>query len=594
MLGSVAFTLLGSLLLSSSGHFQDEKSQAAPVVDLAGTNWIGSADTPVAPSFIALEFPPQGSGQVRLTMPSALALGKLVDLGGKPGAPTISLAAGGRTAMLLLEPAPDGISGRMDVFGADGQTVLQGFPLKLLPWSAPEQMKNNDFYIGNLELPGGNELELHLQLGFDADTASARLGIPMQGVEGYPTDARRLENGWFIETNFGTPVTMELEIQEDKSLSGLMKQSGAALQVSLTPVDGAEFNRDRRPQTPKPPFPYKEIEARIDHPDGHVLAGSLLLPDGVENPPVAVMISGSGPQDRDESIMGHSPFLVLADHLARQGIATLRYDDRGFGESTGEFSTALTSDFATDALAAVGWLRDREDVDDSAIGLIGHSEGGLVAPMVIVEDQAIAFAVLMAGPGVDGGRILTSQSERIMTVQGTDPAEIAKIIVRHAEMMDLVRNDAPVEELGTGYLALIDAQIASARSELGDEQANQMMTDGRAKLAADPQPFNPWMVAFIRTDPREFLSQLSCPVLAINGTRDVQVISEINLPEIERAVTTGGGTVKVIEYDGLNHLFQKSETGAVTEYSSIETTMEPEVLMDISTWILEVTGRSEP
>jgi hypothetical protein len=594
VLGSTTFTLLGSFLLASAGHFQDETPQAAPELDLAGSNWLGRADTPVAPSFIALEFPSQDTGQVRLTMPSALALGKLVDLGGEPGAPTISLAAGGRTAMLHLEPAPDAISGRMDVFGPDGETVLQGFPLQLLPWSAPEQMKNNDFYIGNLELPGGNELELHLELGYDADTASARLGIPMQSVEGYPSDARKLENGWFIETNFGTPVTMELEIQEDKSLTGTMKQSGAVLPVSLKPVGGDEFNRDRRPQTPKPPFPYKEIEARIDHPDGHVLAGSLLLPDGVENPPVAVMISGSGPQDRDESIMGHSPFLVLADHLARQGIATLRYDDRGFGESTGEFSTALTSDFATDTLAAVGWLRDRDDIDDSAIGLIGHSEGGLVAPMAIAEDQAIAFAVLMAGPGVDGGRILTSQSERIMTVQGTDPAEVAKIIVLHAEMMDLVRNDAPVEELGTGYLALIDAQIASARSELGDEQANQMMADGRAKLAADPQPFTPWMVAFIRTDPREFLSQLSCPVLAINGTRDVQVISEINLPEIERAVTTGGGTIKTIEYDGLNHLFQKSETGAVSEYSTIETTMEPEVLMDISTWILEVTGRSKP
>jgi pimeloyl-ACP methyl ester carboxylesterase len=307
---------------------------------------------------------------------------------------------------------------------------------------------------------------------------------------------------------------------------------------------------------------------------------------------VAVMISGSGPQDRDESIMGHSPFLVLADHLARQGIATLRYDDRGFGESTGEFSTALTSDFATDALAAVGWLRDRDDIDDSAIGLIGHSEGGLVAPMAIVEDPTIAFAVLMAGPGVDGGRILTSQSERIMKVQGTDAVDIEKIIVLHAEMMDLVRNDAPVEELGAGYLALIGAQIATARSKLGDEQADQMLADGRAKLAADPQPFTPWMVAFIRTDPREFLSQLSCPVLAINGTHDVQVISELNLPEIDRAVTTGGGTIKVIEYESLNHLFQKSETGAVTEYSTIETTMEPEVLMDISTWILEVTRRS--
>jgi hypothetical protein len=256
MLGSATFTLLGSLLLSSTSHFQEEKPQAPPVVDLAGTNWIGSADTPVAPSFIALEFPSQSSGQVRLTMPSALALGKLVDLGGKPGAPTISLAAGGRSAMLYLEPAPDGISGRMDVFGADGVTVLQGFPMRLLPWLAPEQMKTNVFYIGNLDLPGGNELELHLQLGFDADTASARLGIPMQGVERYPSDAKQLENGWFIETNFGTPVTMELEIGEDKSLSGLMKQSGAEMSV----VD------DLRP--PSLPFPTRKSKLASIIPTG--------------------------------------------------------------------------------------------------------------------------------------------------------------------------------------------------------------------------------------------------------------------------------------------------------------------------------------
>ena len=595
MLGFVTSALLGSLVICTPNTIQEEeKPQADPAPDLAGTNWVGSADTPVAVSFIALEFPADGADQVRLTMPSALALGKLVDVGGEPGAPTIDLSAGGRTARLHLEPSSDQIAGRMDVFDADGVTVLQGFPLSLLPWPAPESLKTNDYYIGTLELPGGNELELHLQVGFDADVATARLGIPMQGVEGYPADAKRLENGWFIETNFGTPVSMELEIGEDQSLNGVMSQSGAVIPVALKRVEDSEFKRDRRPQTPKAPFPYQTVEASIDHPDGHVLAGSLLLPDGVENPPVAVLITGSGPQDRDESIMGHSPFLVLADHLARQGIASLRYDDRGFGDSTGEFSTALTSDFATDALAAVEWLRARDDVDGSAIGLIGHSEGALVAPMAIVEDPTIAFAVLMAGPGVDGGRILTSQSERIMELQGTDPEAIEEIITLHAEMMDLVRNEASDDELGSGYLALVGAQVATVRSELGDEQADQILLEARAKLAADPQPFTPWMVAFIRTDPREFLAQLTCPVLAINGTNDVQVISELNLPEIDRAVTTGGGTVKVIEYDSLNHLFQKSETGAVSEYATIETTMEPEVLGDISTWILEVTRSSTP
>lgn len=586
-------------LLASAGLWagQEPAQESAPTsssTSLEGTCWMGEASTPAFASFIVLEFPADGIDRARLTMPSALALGSEVEVELDSGAPVIRLAAGGRSASLHLEPEPGRIGGRMDVNGPDGTTVLQGFPLELSPWTPPERFSQSTGWIGVLDLPGGNELEFSLRLGHDDDAASARIGVPLQGVSDYPCRARRDGDGWFIETNFGTPVTLTLAPDESEGLTGVMVQSGVEMPARLQPITLEALDRDRRPQTPKPPFPYREIEAVVQHPDGHRLAGTLVLPEGVARPPVAVLITGSGPQDRDESLMGHRPFLVLADHLARNGIATLRCDDRGFGASTGEFSSATTSDFAGDVLAAVAWLRQRDDIDPTAIGLIGHSEGGLVAPMAIAEDPEIAFAVLMAGTGVDGGRVLTSQSERLMEVQGLDRSVIDPIVVLHAELMDLVREEAADEAVAAAFLALTDAQVEASRADLGDEQSDRMRAEVRARLETDPRPLTPWMLEFIRTDPRTYLSRMSCPVLAINGTNDIQVISGLNLPEIERAVTTGGGRIEIIEYPGLNHLFQRSETGSITEYAEIETTIEPEVLRDIADWIGRVTGRDAP
>ena len=405
----------------------------------------------------------------------------------------------------------------------------------------------------------------------------------------------RTDTTWRITASFGRPVVVSLDTKSQNDSNeyvGTMEQAGFVMNMKLEKVDEAEVAREKRPQTPKPPFPYTSEDVQVAHPDGHVLAGTFLRPEGDGRPPVVVFITGSGPQDRNETLMGHSPFLVLADYLARNGIASLRYDDRGVGESTGKFADALSTDFATDALAALAWVRERDDIDLKGVGLLGHSEGGLVAPIAFsMEPAAVDFAILLAGTGVDGGRILTSQTKRMMETEGFSDEGIDGVIERHEALMEAVRRDASAEETRDLYRALSDAQIELMRSVVGDEKADELKASVRQQLEDVVDPLDGWTRGFIKIDPRMYLSQMSCPVLALNGTKDVQVISELNLPEIQRAVTTGGGEITVIEYEGLNHLFQRANTGAVIEYAEIETTIEPEVLADIAQWILKITGK---
>jgi hypothetical protein len=592
--------LVSLALLISPAVVQAQESVPAVGADLAGTSWLGSANALGTEVFIAMEFPEETPGEVLLTMPNALALRAAFELSGTTEGPTVIVSAGGKRIRLRLEPELDRdsprISGDMEVLGDDQQTAVQVFPFLLKSWTPPERLESQKVLDGTLTLPGKNELKLILRLGSSGDEASARMGIPAQSVSMYPCRAVLSDDRWRIETNFGTPVVTEIAPDPERgsgAYAGTMEQSGFSMPVLLETVDVSEVDRDRRPQMPKPPFPYVTEEVQIDHPDGHVLAGTLVLPDGAGHAPVVVFITGSGPQDRDESIMGHSPFLVISDYLARNGIASLRYDDRGFGKSTGTYTGATSEDFATDVLAAVAWLRARDDLDTEAIGLLGHSEGGLIAPIAVSKDKEIDFAILLAGTGVDGGRILTSQTERIMETAGNSPEEILAVVAVHEELMDSVRRDAPMAEIRDRYIALSDVQIDISREYLDDDQVEEIRAETREQIGEKGDPLGEWLRAFIKLDPRGYLSQMTCPVLALNGTKDVQVISELNLPEIKRAVTIGGGEVTVIEYEGLNHLFQRAETGAVGEYGEIETTIEPEVLEDIVTWILQTTGNDD-
>lgn len=347
-----------------------------------------------------------------------------------------------------------------------------------------------------------------------------------------------------------------------------------------------------RPQTPIEPVPYRsepvvvEVAANGENDPAHTLAGTLTLPDetawGDGPHPGVVLISGSGPQDRDSTIMGHRPFLVLADHLTRRGIAVLRYDDRGVGESTGDFVSGTITRFARDASAAASALRAHPAVDDRRVGLIGHSEGGIVAPIVAVHDPGIAFVVLLAGPGVPGLEILLHQSESMYRSGGQPEAWIAEDTRLRQEVFDSVIAGVGEDDLRPLVRALVDHEMAYIQDESARERmAGQILG----------QFTGGWLREFCSTDPRVALRGVAVPVLALNGTLDTQVPADMNLPEIERALSQGQcPSATVVRLVGLNHLFQPATTGMIGEYPVIETTFDPNAMGLISGWVRAVAG----
>jgi len=584
-----------------------ERAASTPIEALTGTVWTTPADT--VGLFLSIEFPVESENRALVTMPQlGIRRPMTVEVStdgsqftlGLPSPPAVENKPGYGLA-IQIETDSSGRPSRVrwGPPAADGSVSTSLGSSDLERWIQPREFAEHGVYGGKLQLPiqaGGQTLDLNLALGHGPEGASATLSIPIQNIDAYPAFATHAGGSWSIMVNFGTTqVTFELDASgEDGDLAGIMSQAGMDMEVTFSRLSAEE--QDTRPQTPKPPFPYRASEVRIPTPEGHVLAGTLLLPDAVEEPPVVVLITGSGPQDRDETVMGHKPFLVLADALARRGIASLRCDDRGVSQSTGDHGSARTTDFAADVISSVEWLRKRDDVSRRWIGLIGHSEGGVIASIAASGDPDIAFAVLMAGAGVDGGRILTSQTERIMEVAGADRQSIAQVVALHESLMDAVRDSADRDEMLRRFLLLSEAQIRISMRGLGEDSVEKSLTDLRLQVARMQRdgvsPLSEWLQAFIRIDPRSYLSRMKCPVLAINGTNDIQVISDLNLPEIDRAITTGGGDVTIIEYDGLNHLFQQSDVGAIEEYSTIRTTMEPEVIGDIADWILKITDRN--
>ncbi len=296
------------------------------------------------------------------------------------------------------------------------------------------------------------------------------------------------------------------------------------------------------------------------------LGGTLVIPEGVGPFPVAVLISGSGQQDRDESILGHKPFLVLADWLARQGIATLRYDDRGVGESGGNPAGATSADFADDALAAVAFLADDERF--SAIGLIGHSEGGLIAPMVAAQAD-VAFTVLLAGPGVPGAEVLAQQIEDLMRAEGASPSAVDWRVGWGTEVIALAASDMDSADVASQIREVLEAAADDVPPGLEQWVSSAAIEETVAAFT------DPWLRYFLAYKPQPALEALAIPVLALIGNLDQQVSAELNIPALEAALA-GNSDATVTELDGLNHLFQTATTGAVSEYGRIEETFDPD------------------
>ncbi len=371
-----------------------------------------------------------------------------------------------------------------------------------------------------------------------------------------------------------------------QEIIGKWKQA-VSLELTLKRVDHVakmETIERNRPQLPKPPFPYESRDVVFtNEADGIELAGTLTLPTGGKAHPLAILVSGSGPQDRDETILGHKPFWVIADYLSRQGIAVLRYDDRGTGKSQGFFSFATTADFARDTESAVAYARSIPEIDPARIGLIGHSEGGLIAPMVAAKDTKIAWIVLLAGPGVNGEQILYSQGKLMIAAEGGSLELQDQQLELQKATFKMLKDRENKSSTEAKVKTIVD-QLMEAKPVNSDEEKARLE---HLVLANWNEMKKPWFRFFAQHEPGPVLEKVQCPVFAINGSLDMQVEPKLNLSTIEKHLMVGGNTrFKTREFPRLNHLFQTCKTGGVSEYESIEETFSPAVLRAILEWIL--------
>ena len=427
----------------------------------------------------------------------------------------------------------------------------------------------------------GIQLRLVINISKTADGYSATMDSPDQGVKGIPIAQTTFENSIL---KFAIPsATIEYigELSEDE-FTGTFKQNGQEFPMNLS-RNAIEEVVAKRPQEPVKPYSYYSEEVTFQNEKANIsLAGTLTIPKKEGNFPVVILISGSGPQNRDEELLDHKPFLVLSDYLTKNGVAVLRYDDRGVEKSTGNFNAATSADFATDVESAIAYLKTRKEINKKKIGLIGHSEGGLIAPMVASKSKEVAFIVLLAGPGIPGNELLLLQKELIERAMGVSEAEIKEGLESNAKLFDVVIQSVDIQKLKVDLTTKLNEMFANNPST---EIPNGMTKEQFIAMQVD-QIASPWMEYFIKYNPKLALEKVKCPVLALNGEKDLQVPPKENLAAIKNALHKGGNkNVTTKELLNLNHLFQESETGAPAEYGTIEQTFAPIALEEIKNWI---------
>lgn len=445
----------------------------------------------------------------------------------------------------------------------------------LLADDKPEAKKGIEgYWFGTLHLGA-----VDLRLGFKIESKDGKLKATMdsidQGAKNIPIETVEFADGTLTMKMPNMKAGYVGKLQPDgDTIKGEFEQVGK-LTLDLKRTDKPfELNR---PQHPKKPYSYLEEEVTFDSKAKDVkLAATFTKPKGDGPYPAVALITGSGPQNRDEELLGHKPFLVIADYLTRKGIAVLRYDDRGIGKSTGNFSTSTSKDFADDAAGAVAYLRTRKDV--GKIGLMGHSEGGMIAPMVAAENSEVGFIVLLAGPGTPCDELLIDQGQLIVKAMGGDEKSLERQLKLQKKLIGLAKEGADETKL--------KAAVKELEKELTDDEKKELAKVQALAEAQVSRLATPWFHYFLNFDPRPVLEKVKCPVLAINGEKDLQVPCKANLEAIEKALKAGGNKdVTTKEFPGLNHLFQPTKTGLPTEYGKIETTFAPEALEMIGEWI---------
>ena len=431
----------------------------------------------------------------------------------------------------------------------------------------------------------GTQLRIVFNISKTGTGYSSTMDSPDQGATGIPVTTTTFVDSKLKLEMVNLRAEFNGELKENK-FEGTFKQNGMEFPMTLS-KEKIEKQTVKRPQDPVKPYPYYSEEVTFQNSKANIqLAGTLTLPKKEGRFPAVVLITGSGPQNRDEEIMGHRPFLVISDYLTRNGIAVLRYDDRGVFQSKGDFKTATTPDFATDAESAVAYLKTRKEIIAEKIGLMGHSEGGIIAPMVASHSKDVAFIVMLAGTGLRGDKILLYQQEVIGRASGSPEAAIQKNKEMNTKAFDMIIKSKSDESLKADLTKYLTESLKNTPVDL--KQGG--MTDDEMVSLMIKQTTAPWMLYFIRYDPTVALEKVKCPVLAVNGEKDLQVPAKTSLAAIEKALKNGGNKrVTIREFPGLNHLFQECKTGLPAEYAQIDQTFSPVVLEEISNWILKTT-----
>ncbi|WP_297334800.1 alpha/beta fold hydrolase [Flavobacterium sp.] len=435
-------------------------------------------------------------------------------------------------------------------------------------------------WYGLVKFPGG-QLRLTLHVNKAQDSYTATLDSPDQGAEGIPVSKIAFTDNTLT---FTIPA-IKAEYKgtyADNIITGTFTQNNFPMPLNLGREE-VKTEAPKRPQEPVKPYPYHSEDVTFTNAkQGIILSGTLTLPQQKGNFPAVVLISGSGPQDRNEELLGHKPFLVIADYLTRNGIAVLRYDDRGTGASGGKFAGATTEDFAADAAAALAYLQSRPEINKKKTGLIGHSEGGIIAPIVANTNKDTGFIVLLAGTAIPGDELMLLQNYLINKAAGMPEAELTKLGGINRKIYDAIKQETDINVLKAKLDEIFNKELKPLFISKGipESQVAQYIDMQVAELTSA------WYINFIRYNPAPALEKVQCPILAINGSNDLQVAPVANLEAIKRAAAKSGNKdVTVKELPGLNHLFQQSTTGLPAEYGEIEQTIAPAALNEILQWI---------
>ena len=438
-------------------------------------------------------------------------------------------------------------------------------------------------WSGELEV-SGMKLPIVFHVVEKDGALCATMDSPSQGARGIPVSSASLRDGKVEFESTAVKADLQGELSADgQSIRGVWRQGGMSLPLLL--ARGEPAAKQSKRQEPEPPYPYAVEELRVaGGAKGVELSGSLIIPSGKGPFPAVVFVTGSGPQDRDETILGHKPFLVIADYLARRGIASFRYDDRGVAASTGDYDSATTLDFAADAEAALGYLATRKELDPKRLGVIGHSEGGIVADIVASRNSSrsakASFIVRLAGPALRGDRLLLLQGAALSRAMGVPDKDIEGSRKVNERLYAIAMKDEPPEAIkAEAKRVYLDYLASDASLSEADRTAAEQGTDSMvASLAL------PWTRCFLSLDPAPYLAALDVPVLALGGTKDLQVPVDADFAALKSSIGAKASLTE-LRLEGLNHLFQHCDRGLPGEYGAIEETFAPEALKAIGDWI---------